>query len=68
MKKDQVWNPSYCRHVLVSDLCNFISGVPFDCEKDFGKDLRDFHAVVPARETEQHKLLFLMQFWKVYFD
>lgn len=28
-------------------LCNFISGVPFDSEKDLGKNLRDVHAVVP---------------------
>lgn len=30
----------------------FISGVPFDSEKDLGKDLRDVHAVVPGRERE----------------
>lgn len=28
-------------------LRNFISGVPFDSEKDLGENLRDVHAVVP---------------------
>ncbi len=32
-------------------LCYFISGVPFDGEKDLWKDLRDVHAVVPGRKS-----------------
>lgn len=54
MKKTKFGSLSYCSHVLFSNLCNFISGVPFDGQKDLGKYLRDFHAVVPAREAEQH--------------
>lgn len=38
-------------------LCYFISGVPFDSEKDLGKDLRDVHAVVSGREREREQLL-----------
>lgn len=38
-------------------LCYFISGVPFDSEKDLGKDLRDVHAVVPGRRRERGQLL-----------
>lgn len=31
-------------------LCYFISGVPFDSQKDLGEDLRDVHAVVSDTE------------------
>lgn len=41
------------KHVKCHYLCYFISGVPFDSEKDLGKDLGDVHAVVPGRERER---------------
>lgn len=66
MEKITSGNVSCCRHVLFSNLCNFISGVPFDREKDLGKYLRDFHAVVPARKAKQHLLMFLPQYMKVF--
>lgn len=33
-------------------LCDFISGVPFDSEKDLGKDLWDVHTVVPGKRDK----------------
>lgn len=40
-------------------LCYFISGVPFNSEKDLGKDFRDVHAVVPGQEWTNYSVLHL---------